>query len=77
MVQHTEDYEFALGIKPKPERPAKRKLYAIHYKVLASTTNPESVTDRVINFGVEGENILDATDYFLRFVFISFTFDLS
>jgi hypothetical protein len=68
LVQHTEDYEYALGIKERPELPGTRKLYAVHYKVLASTTNPESVTDRVINFGVEGENVLEAVDYFLRFV---------
>lgn len=65
LIQHTENYEYALGIKTPPPRETTRKLYAISYKVLASETNPESVSGRIINFGVEGANILDATDYFL------------
>ena len=66
LENHSEDYEFALGLKKREEAPSTRKLYAIHYKVLASEINPESVTDRVINFGCEGTNVLDATIYFLE-----------
>ena len=66
LEKHTEQYEITLGLRKPPEQPSTRKLYAVHYIVEESECNPESVNGRLINFGVEATDVVDAVTYFVN-----------
>ena len=70
LIMYQDDYKMVVGLEEAPEVEVSsvRKMYSLLYRILESTMNPESVSDRIINHGMEGFDLVDALNALYDFL---------